>query len=145
MLEKEGRCHCRNIKTHFFAFSFLSGFAGRKTGCKNGLFLCLCKLLKIRCHFSRKIQGTYFKISALYFKIYGLYFLQDALCFFASPSRPKILPVANEFFLLSSGFPGLLCPDIDTCLRGQRMTERNILRNFAESWKIFRQRPLQTG
>lgn len=66
-------------------------------------------------------------------------------CFFASPSRPKILPVANEFFLLSSGFPGLLCPDIGTCLRGQRMTERNILRNFAESWKIFRQRPLQTG
>ena len=65
--------------------------------------------------------------------------------FFASPSRPKILPVANEFFLLSSGFSGLLCPDIGTCLRGQGMTERNILRNFAESWKIFRQRPLQTG
>ena len=112
---------------------------------RKGIILGLCKLLKIRRRFLRKIQGTYFKISALYFKIYGLYFLQDALCFFASPSRPKILPVANEFFLLSSGFPGLLCGGIGTCLRGQRMTERNILRNFAESWKIFRQRPLQTG
>ena len=42
-----------------------------------------CKLLKIRCHFVVKIQGTYFKISALYFKIYGLYFLRHALCFFS--------------------------------------------------------------
>ena len=46
-----------------------------------------CKLLKIRCRFLRKIQGTYFKISALYFKIYGLYFLQDALCFLERPER----------------------------------------------------------
>ena len=46
-----------------------------------------CKLLKIRCRFLRKIQGTYFKISALYFKIYGLYFLQDALCFLECPER----------------------------------------------------------
>ena len=44
-----------------------------------------CKSLKIKGHFSQKIQGTYFKISALYFKIYGLYFLQDALCFFQRP------------------------------------------------------------
>jgi len=36
----------------------------------------LCKSLKIKGHFSQKIQGTYFKI-------YGLYFLQHALCFFA--------------------------------------------------------------
>ena len=49
---------------------------------RKGLFLWLCKLLKIRSRFWRKIQGTYFKISALYFKIYGLYFLRDALCFF---------------------------------------------------------------
>ena len=46
-----------------------------------------CKLLKIRCRFLQKIQGTYFKISALYFKIYGLYFLQDALCFLERPER----------------------------------------------------------
>ena len=50
---------------------------------RKGLFLRLCKLLKIRCCFWQKIQGTYFKISALYFKIYGLYFLRDALCFFS--------------------------------------------------------------
>ena len=50
--------------------------------CTKGLFLWFCKLLKIRCDFSRKIQGTYFKICALYFKIYGLYFLLHALCFF---------------------------------------------------------------
>ena len=47
-----------------------------------GLFLRLCKSLKISHRFWRKIQGTYFKISALYFKIYGLYFLRHALCFF---------------------------------------------------------------
>ena len=56
---------------------------------RKGLFLWLCKLLKIRYDFWRKIQGTYFKISALYFKISALYFkisalyfLQHALCFF---------------------------------------------------------------
>ena len=65
---------------------------------RKGLFLRLCKLLKIRSCFWRKIQGTYFKISALYFKIsalyfkiYGLYFLRDALCFF--------LKVRNGVFL----------------------------------------------
>ena len=52
---------------------------------RKGIILGLCKLLKIRRRFLRKIQGTYFKISALYFKIYGLYFLQDALCFFQRP------------------------------------------------------------
>ena len=41
---------------------------------RKGIILGLCKLLKIRRRFLRKIQGTYFKISALYF-------LQDALCF----------------------------------------------------------------
>jgi hypothetical protein len=49
---------------------------------ENALKIALCKLLKIRCRFSQKIQGTYFKISALYFKIYALCFLQQAVCLF---------------------------------------------------------------
>ena len=56
---------------------------------RKGIILRLCKLLKIRCRFSRKIQGTYFKISALYFKIYGLYFLQRALCFSERPQTTE--------------------------------------------------------
>ena len=57
--------------------------------CGKTEFLRFCKSLKIRCRFSRKIQGTYLEISALYFKIYGLYFLQDALCVFALSERVK--------------------------------------------------------
>ena len=56
---------------------------------RKGIILGLCKLLKIRCRFSRKIQGTYFKISALYFKIYGLCFLQHALCFSERPQTTE--------------------------------------------------------
>ena len=56
---------------------------------RKGLFLRLCKLLKIRSCFWRKIQGTYFKISALYFKIYGLYFLQQAMCVFSMPETGR--------------------------------------------------------
>ena len=56
---------------------------------RKGIILGLCKLLKIRRRFLRKIQGTYFKISALYFKIYGLYFLQDALCFSERPQTTE--------------------------------------------------------
>ena len=52
---------------------------------RKGPKIRLCKSLKIKGHFSQKIQGTYFKISALYFKIYALCFLQDALCVFRCP------------------------------------------------------------
>ena len=55
-------------------------FSPRKSK-QNRQKIRLCKLLKIKCCFWRKIQGTYFKISALYFKIYGLCFLLHALCF----------------------------------------------------------------
>ncbi len=65
---------------------------------REGLFLRLCKLLKIRCCFWRKIQGTYFKISALYFKIYGLYFLRDALCFFGGAKRGCFYRIDDAVF-----------------------------------------------
>ena len=109
-------------KNALFCFFVFVGLCGAENGVQKRLVFMPCILKYMACIFCKM-----------------------PYVFFASPNRPKILPVANEFFLLLSGFPGLLCPDIGTCLRGQRMTERNILRNFAESWKIFRQRPLQTG
>ena len=73
---------------------------------RKGPKIHLCKSLKIKGHFSQKIQGTYFKISALYFKIYGLYFLQHALCFFASPNGFPNSRFARYFMpCLSYEFP----------------------------------------
>ena len=74
-----------------------------------------CKLLKIRCRFLRKIQGTYFKISALYFKIYGLYFLQDALCFFGHAFGIKkcgiiLFPCAHVYGRIADIIPPKLYP-----------------------------------
>ena len=86
---------------------------------RKGLFLRLCKLLKIRSCFWRKIQGTYFKISALYFKIYGLYFLQHALCFFRCPLAPE----KHAAFLWQKALSFEMLPDFYCLFRWKEFSE----------------------
>ena len=58
-----------------------NGEKARFRSTQNPIKITVRKSLKIKYHFSAKIQGIYFKIQGTYFKISALYFLQHALCF----------------------------------------------------------------
>ena len=58
-----------------------NGEKARFRSTQNPIKITIRKSLKIKYHFSAKIQGIYFKIQGTYFKISALYFLQHALCF----------------------------------------------------------------
>ena len=103
--------------------------SGAKKAQKNSIFIRSCKLLKIRCRFSQKIQGTYFKISALYFKIYALCFLQQAMCLF--PCRNM-----HVFCRIRVGEDSCEMQTTGGCLSQERLIFE--LESFRTSYLMFR-------
>ena len=113
-------------------------------GCRlNANFYGFCKLLKISCRFSRKIQGIYFKIYALYFEISALYFLRSALCFFRVCGEPCSVSAFMAFYTLEISLP-LLCmlafPDqvfllFATCRTEVRLSPNRVPFSGLFAWK----------
>ena len=68
-----------------------NGEKARFRSTQNPIKITIRKSLKIKYHFSAKIQGIYFKIQGTYFKISALYFLQHGLCFSAHPKTHHFL------------------------------------------------------